>query len=157
MGTENQELEQYLEALDEAVPKFPITIPTYIEDILGSSYEDRTNWTEHKTRQYCFDLHKYEHFLRREINKLHVKMNFANKQVRIMHGKYARSKYATSNFTKWEECTAIMEADNSTCQDFLTMIFEAKSEIQSLKLEADMCSTLAEDLKGLAYTKKGHI
>jgi hypothetical protein len=153
MGTANQELTQYLADIAKMAPKTYSDVPEKIQEILEASYDERLQWGVEESAQYCFELQKFEMFLKKEVNKSNSKIAYAEKLLNKNRGLHA-SKWG-DKFTKWDEKVCKYEAQDSVCQALLQVVLDTQVYINEIKGMAFVLTDLCKTLNNIVYIKRG--
>lgn len=153
MGNTNQEITEYLANIEKMAPQTYSDVPDKIQEILEASYEERLEWGVEESAQYVFELHKFEMFLKREINKSNTKLAYAEKALHKMRGLNA-PKWG-DKFTKWDEKVCRYEAQDSVCQALLQVTLDTQAYINEIKGMAFVLTDLCKSLNNIVFAKKG--
>jgi hypothetical protein len=154
MGSVNQEITEYLAVIERTAPKTYCDVPDKIQEILEASYEDRLMWGIEQTAQYCFELQKFEMYLKRELNKSNSKVSYVEKYLHKLRGLHAHDW--GDKFTKWDEKVCRYEAQDSVCQALQQALLDTQCYINEIKGMAFVLADLCKTLNNIVYIKKGN-
>jgi len=153
MGNTDQEITEYLKNIEKMAPKTYSDVPEKIQEILEATYEERLEWGVEESAQYVFELHKFEMFLKKEINKNNSKLAYAEKLLHKMRGLNA-SNWG-DKFTKWDEKVCRYEAQDSVCQALHQIILDTQCYINEIKGMAFVLTDLCKSLNNIVFIKRG--
>jgi len=154
MGNTDQEITEYLANIEKIAPQTYSDVPEKIQEILEASYDERLEWGVEESAQYAFELHKFEMFLKREVNKSNSKIAYAEKSLHKLRGLHAH-KWG-DKYTKWDEKVCRFEAQDTACQALQQVVLDTQAYINEIKGMAFVLTDLCKSLNNIVFIKKGH-
>jgi hypothetical protein len=154
MGDVNQDIAEYVANIEAMAPPTFSEIPGKIQEILEADYDERLGWGIEQSAQYVWELHKFEMYLKKEVNKSNTKLAYAEKSLHRLRGLHA-SKWG-DKFTKWDEKVCKYEAQDTVCQALLQVVLDTQSYINEIKGMAFVLTDLCKSLNNIVFIKKGN-
>lgn len=152
--TDNK-LEQELKTAEEYLDKLKISsfkLDPSIEDIINLSNEEIQSLDSQICFNYAFQLNRYAAFIQKEENKWNSVLYWAEHNLRIVFGKYARD-YG-DKWTKYDERKDIVLVDNKWAVNLNRIILETQLKAKSLYMLSNKINAMSKLLEGLAHAKK---
>ncbi len=121
-----------------------------VDEILGSTEDDRQCWTEEELLNKAFSLHQYGAYLQRSLNKERTTQNWCKSNLRVLFGK-ENTKYSGFAYAeRQDQCLA----DNSAVKALFDIQIYAESRIHEIEHITGFVSSMAGVLTELAKTKR---
>lgn len=124
------------------------------EAILNLTHEELQKLDQHVCYGIAYELKKYVILLKKEENAIKAKLIWAEHNMDIMFGKYAK-KYG-DQYTSYEERKNMLKTDNQHAITLNKIILDAKLKIATIDSLSMQISNLFKILEGLSYAKKNY-
>jgi hypothetical protein len=119
---------------------------------MSLTYDDLIKLDRQVCDAYAFELVKFSLLLQKEENFLKGKLIWAEHNMDIIIGKYAKT-YG-DKFTSYEERKSIVRTDNEFAISLNKMILDIKMKLSNLFGISNKITSLSKILESLSYGKK---
>jgi hypothetical protein len=125
-GSTVETISEYMARIEKDLNVIKFEFDPEVESVLRATQKERYGWDAQKCLQNAYDLKKYESYLGNLVADLNNRLDWFDRNMRILQGKYAKT-YG-GDFEKFENRCVQMEADNDKAIYLAKKIGEVKAQ-----------------------------